>query len=126
MPFRAALGTGKTKRSLSTSASPVFFPTAAPGNLWMFLTALSPVREAYEAVKYSCVASVQRRAEMIAGELHIHKICAYPKWSGCFVPFVVTRFLFPVSLGFPFRDALYNAGAGPFERGTCLQPLESN
>src|ERR1700719_2868749 len=76
MPFRAALGTGKTERRLSTSPSPVLFPTAAPGNLWMFLTALGPVRETYQAVKYRSVASEQSRAVMIAGELHIHKICA--------------------------------------------------
>jgi hypothetical protein len=75
MPFRAALGTGKTKRNLSTLASPVFFTAAPPGNLRIFLTALSPVREAYQAVKYRCVAGVQRRAEMIPGELHIHRVC---------------------------------------------------
>jgi hypothetical protein len=78
MPFRAALGAGKTERSLSTSRSPIFFPTAAPGNLGMFLTPLGPVRETYQAVKYCCVVSEQSRAEMISGELHIHKICASP------------------------------------------------
>jgi hypothetical protein len=35
------------------------------------------VREAYQAVKYRCVVSEQSRAEMMPGELHIHKICAY-------------------------------------------------
>jgi hypothetical protein len=44
----------------------------------MFLTALSPLREADKAVKYSSVFSEQGRAEVIPGELfHIHKIWTY-------------------------------------------------
>jgi hypothetical protein len=72
VPFRAPLGTGKTKRSLSTSASPVFLPAAGPSNLWMLLTTLSPMREPYQTMKYRGVASVQCRAEMISSELDTH------------------------------------------------------
>jgi hypothetical protein len=72
VPFRPALGTCETKRSSSTPVSPMFFPTTAPSYLWIFLAALGPLRHAYEAVKYGSIASVQCRAEMISGKLHIH------------------------------------------------------
>ena len=72
VPFRPALGTGEMKSSSSTPVSPIFFSTAAPGYLRIFLAALGPLSHAYEAVKYRSVASVQCRAEMISGKLHIH------------------------------------------------------
>jgi WD40-like Beta Propeller Repeat len=64
MPFRAALGTGKTKRNLSTLASPVFFTAASPGNLRIFLTALSPVREAYQAYSHDQPDNAMRVARL--------------------------------------------------------------
>jgi hypothetical protein len=44
----------------------------------MLLAALSPLGEADEGVKYSGIASVHCRAEMVTGELlSIHKIWTY-------------------------------------------------